>query len=372
MIKWYSTTHMSFLPKLQSPGDLTLLLTTILSVGMHETAINNITYDGTISSIELGEDHGFVAYSVIKILNSEQPEFNNKEFRILKISTTSIYIVTDTEMLYNDGISVIYPPLGWSAHYNTEYTSYYRSTDPRYPAYLRVDDTPYSDYDPYNYIDASVEICAEMSDFNSAVWQAPYDIDNPDKNRKRTSIKESWFIWTYAYNPPSDMSIADRNYIIYGDETSFWILLAPYKESNESFGCYGMPLVDTGNDTLTQCLVAGDLTQPRSARYGLFNSPTEAKTCALFMRDELGSGVKLDTADTYTDENNIVHLPVFCKINGKYVGIFKGMSVAPSTSTYKRFFKSNSNLYLIRIPEATDHFAATDTNTRIILNLGEL
>lgn len=263
MIKWFDSSLMAGLPELtNTQGDLVKMLNALLVNGANEKPVVTISYADGFCTLEVGADHGFVKHSIVVVRNSSQSVLTNSEFRVLKVTTTTISFKVATNVTNEVGATVAYPPLGFEQHFASEGKSCYKSPNPDYPAYLRVDDTKLSGTASGAAKFAGVEICADMTDFNSSSWQSPYTDIYPTQNRATISDRSNgWFKWYYASSHTNNPDVIPstegvRRYIMVGDNTSFWLVIYPYTGNDSKRAeIIGLPLVDFG-DKKTQTLVA--------------------------------------------------------------------------------------------------------------------
>lgn len=255
MIKWFDSKLMTGIPELtNTQGDLVKMLNGLLVNGANSKAVTSLSYTNGVCTLTLGANHGFARHSVINIQGSNQAALINSEFRIKSFTVTTISFDCPTAVTSETGLTVRYAPLGWTQHFASEGRSCYRSPDPRYPAYLRVDDVKFENTNTDAAKFAGVEICADMTDFNTASWQAPFTSDYPQQNRQTiTNRSNGWFKWVYAgeFVDIPDLTptqAGTRDYVLIGDDSQFWLLLYPYASNlNQNYPVIvGMPILDYG------------------------------------------------------------------------------------------------------------------------------
>lgn len=281
MFKWFDSKKMAGLPEVtNTQGDLIRMLTGLLVNGANAKPVTSITYADSICTLTLGVGHGFITNSVIEIKGSTQSPLTNKEFRVTKSDSTSISFKSAATINNETGVSVSLAPLGFDSFFTSEGQACFKSKDPRYPAYLRVDDTKLPSMSGTSAKFARVEICENMTDFNTATWQSPYDPLIPNKNREDTANSNGWFKWYYSAarnSTPDTTAISNsiHHYILIGDETNFWLVINPYLDEpvgvNQS-SVYGFVLADYGSE-VKQVLIATDGSGLASASK---SAPTES------------------------------------------------------------------------------------------------
>ncbi|WP_131667370.1 hypothetical protein [Psychrobacter pygoscelis] len=257
MIKWFDSKLMgNKIPVItNTQGDLVKMLNAILVDGCNSQPVTSISYSDGICTLTLQNGHGFLIDSVVDVVGSTQAGLQDKEFRVTSVSTTTISFKSDS-VVDEQGLSVRYAPLGWTQHFASEGRTCYQSSDPRYPAFLRVDDTKLEGTSASAAKFATVEICANMTSFDNADWQSPYNSSYPEQNRETISGRSNgWFKWYYAspYSTSPDRGSTTnpdgvRDYIIVGNKSSFWLISYPYADvTNNNLGAVlGVPLVDFG------------------------------------------------------------------------------------------------------------------------------
>lgn len=262
MIKWFDSKFISSMPRLtDTRGGLVDALNALLVNGFNPKSVISLSYDNGVCTLDVGVGHGFIKHSVIVINSSEQVALNNLEFRVDIVKETTIGFKVATPIANEAGLLVKYAALGFEQHFNSDGRSCYKSPNPEYPAYLRVDDkTQFTTSSTHSKF-AGVELCLNMTDFDTAEWQAPYDAANPLRNRKATD-KTGWFKWYYAANNVANNSVvpfsAERRYMLVGNSDYFWLIIYPYGLGATDSGyaaVYGFALVDYG-DRLQQSLIA--------------------------------------------------------------------------------------------------------------------
>lgn len=260
MIKWFDSKMMTGIPELTNvQGDLVKMLNGLLVNGVNSKPVSTVNYSNNLCTLEVGANHGFVRHSVICIQGSSQPNFIGREFRVEDISISTISFRCGT-VNSEVGLSVKYAPLGFEQHFASEGRACYKSNNPKYPAYLRVDDTKLSGTSVDAAKFATVEICSDMTDFNSAAWQSPYDSSRPLKNRATIAGSNGWFKWYYASAKytQSDTNTSPegvREYMLVGDESYFWLVIYPYGASAADGAVYGFARANYGVDD-SQVLIA--------------------------------------------------------------------------------------------------------------------
>lgn len=266
MIKWFDSSMMTGLPVITNTrGDLVTMLNALLVNGVNSKPVATIAYTDGVCTLEVGADHGFILNSVVDIQNSSQAALADNDFKIKLVSSTKISFDCPNPVNNEIGVMVRYAPLGFEQHFASDGKACYKSPDPRYPAYLRVDDKTQMTAAPNYSKFAGVEICENMTDFDTATWQSPYDPLYPLQNRQFTTRSTGWFKWYYAAKRLSKVdntvpTSGNRRYVLIGDETYFWLIVYPYVDAgiDSTFGAvYGFVLVDYGSQ-VKQALVATD------------------------------------------------------------------------------------------------------------------
>lgn len=259
MIKVYDTKKMTGLPEItNTQGDLLRMLRGLLVNGVNSKSVVSLSYSNGVCVVDFGVTHNFVNYSVINIQGTAQAALLGKDFRVSDITTTTISFNCPVAITSETGLSVRYAPLGWEEHFPSADKACFKSPNPLYQAYLRVDDS--AGLKPANFSTgakfAGVELCTDMTDFNTASAQAPYDPLNPNKNREYGTFNGvsmmGWFKWYYAadyrtedpdgWNP----GVGVRDYILIGDDTYFWLIMYPYLGATHSgkSAIFGVPIVN--------------------------------------------------------------------------------------------------------------------------------
>lgn len=342
MIKWFDSRLMSGIPELtNTQGDLVKMLNGLLVNGANSKPVATVSYADGVCTLEVGANHGFALHSVISIKGSTQVAINDKDFRVKAITVSTISFRVTTTVNSEVGITVGYAPLGWTQYFASEGKSCYKSPDPRYPAYLRVDDTRYANQSATAAKWAGVEICANMNDFDTADWQSPYDPAIPNKNRAYVSAAYyGWFRWCYASAvsnaPHSDVSPnGKRDFVLIGDETGFYLILYPFL-GNATCAVVGMPLADYGIEK-KQVLLANQPTAPSQYSYATYDFLTKTKilnvdlveACAAPFYGDLATGVKPYVINDLSYSDVVVQVPVMLKKGQSVDAIFDGISNPP-------------------------------------------
>lgn len=264
MIKWFDSRLMTGLPDLtNTQGDLVKMLTGLLVNGANSKTVTTVSYADGVCTLEVGASHGFVLHSVVRVQGSTQSALTGKDFRIKALTTTTISFDCSIAVTAEIGLSVRYEPLGWTQYFESEGKACFKSPNPEYPAYLRVDDTKIANVNEQHAKFARVEICENMTDFDSADWQSPYDANYPSLNRAATSESTGWYKWYYAaartVNADGDTpENGSRRYVLIGDSNYFWLIIYPYVNGglNSNYGAvYGFAFADYGAST-KQALIA--------------------------------------------------------------------------------------------------------------------
>ena len=359
MIKWFDSKNMTGLPELtNTQGDLVKILTGLLVNGVNSKPITTVSYTNGVCTLTLGANHGFVRHSVIDIQNSLQAGFIGKEFRVKSLSLTTVSFDCPVAVTVETGLTVRYAPLGWTQHFASEGRSCYKSSDPRYPAYLRVDDTRFGGTEVGAAKFAGVEICADMTDFNTATWQSPYNGNYPLQNRGFIPGRSNgWFKWYYSSGywvspDQSNSGVGTRHYMVCGDSTSFWLVLYPYMGAEkERASVVGMPLITVKNG-LKQCLVA-------TSSFGLTGSGYPHKS---FISSELNSvapylaGIGKSITGfpspviSHVIDGMMLQSPIFMKDDGSIgmlTGQFERIGVLPSKLVDTSIVKVQNKLFQI-------------------------
>lgn len=352
MIRWFDSKLAAAMPVItNTQGDLLKMLTSLLVTGVNDKPITLVSYADGVCTLTVGAAHGFLNYSVIDIQNSTQPEFVGKRFRLSEVSDTTISFEVPNAVNAEVGLTVRYAPLGWTQHFASTGKACFKSPDPRYPAYLRIDDTKMASMSAANAKFARVEICDGMTDFNTATWQSPYDPIIPTKNRTETDNSKGWFKWYYSaarnLNPDTAaVGNSNHNYILVGDETYFWLIINPYQESsvdNKYSAAFGLVLTDNGLE-FKQALVAVDGSGPGGSNdypessfivnssklnvatfYGDLSS-----TLFLFVTNSINSetgATKYVSTSDVSDAGLLLRFPSYTVAGGSIKSEFKGLSV---------------------------------------------
>lgn len=362
MIKWFDSRVMKGLPELTSnQGDLVKMLTGLLVNGANLKPVTSISYTGGICTLNLGVGHGFVVGGTIDIQGSSQSAINKIEFNITLTTETTISFKCATPVTNETGLIVRYTPLGWTQYFASEGKSCYQSTNPQYPAFLRVDDTTYSGANTSAFRDANVEICANMTDFDTASWQSPYSVSAPLKNRSRVVQSDGWYKWNYAFYAASEPLV--RQYLLWGDGVSFWLLLFPYGQKNgyrDRCSVVGMPLIDFGGEKI-QSLVALDTSLTYDILDGLLTSTAGAKPVAPYLVERGSSFPTTLTGGAYTMSDLILRYPIFFGREKSLSGSFEGLGTTPSTTPTGSVVRSDGGIYKI---------ISTDDGTNYSIALG--
>lgn len=270
MIKVYDSKKMTGLPEItNTQGDLLRMLRGLLVNGVNSKSVASLSYSNGVCVVDFGVTHNFVNYSVIDIQGTTQEALLGKDFRVSDITATTISFNCPAAVTNEAGLSVRYPPLGWEEYFSSTDKACFKSPNPLYQAYLRVDDS--AGLKPANFSTAAkfagVELCTDMTDFNTASAQAPYDPLNPNKNREYGTFNGvsmmGWFKWYYAAdyrteNPDGwNPEVGVRDYILIGDDSYFWLITYPYVGATNSgrAAVFGVPIVNLGG-VRQQALVA--------------------------------------------------------------------------------------------------------------------
>lgn len=344
MIKWFDSKLMTGLPELtNTQGDLVKMLTGLLVNGANPKPITTVSHTNGVCTLTLGVGHGFVMHSVISIQGSKQAGFISRDFRINGISVDTISFDCPIAVIEETGLTVRYSPLGWTQHFASEGRSCYKSPDPRYPAYLRVDDTKFGATQAPAAKFACVEICADMTDFDTATWQAPYNTSFPTQNRAFiTGRSNGWYKWYYssAYvtNPDSEPSPTGvRDFVLMGDETNFWLVLYPYTGANANTAAVvGMPILDFGvnkKQALVSCNGYG-LTSTNYPHQSFLTSNSDY--AAPFLSKKGFSRGTFVEGTAYPVSSILLQSPVFftaVDITPTLSSVFTGVGITPYTTS---------------------------------------
>lgn len=368
MIKWFDSKKMAGLPEVtNTQGDLIKMLTGLLVNGVNTKPITSIVYADGVCTLTLGVGHGFITNSIITIKGSTQPSLIDKEFRLTKTDSTSISFKSAAAVSSETDVSVALAPLGFESFFTSEGKACFKSKDPRYPAYLRVDDTKLPSMSATSAKFARVEICEGMTDFDTATWQSPYDPLIPTKNREDTANSNGWFKWYYsaARNSTPDITAISNSihhYILIGDDTNFWLVINPYLDVpvgvNQS-AVYGFVLADYGSE-VKQVLIATDGSGLAGASK---SAPTESfianhiklniaplrevlSTTAFAMIAQAntsgGNSSAIALAAITASSGTLIKRPVYIVDNGKAQATFHGVGVV--SSKYAQLSLANNNL----------------------------
>ncbi|MFT0771297.1 hypothetical protein [Psychrobacter aquimaris] len=248
MIKWFNSKTMSVLPVIDNTqGELVSMLTALLVNGVNSKPVATVSYADGVCTLEVGADHGFVAHSVVGIQNSTQSALAGGEFSLSKITDTTISFDVASTVINETGLNVRYAPLGYTAHFESQGRAAYKSKNPLHTGYLRVDDVKFAGTAANAAKFASVEICEDMTDFDTVVGaQAPYEASYPLQNRETISGRSNgWFKWYYSaqshpisegasYPSPS----GKKDYMLIGDDTGFYLVLYPNGDLPVLYGIF--------------------------------------------------------------------------------------------------------------------------------------
>lgn len=365
MIKWFDSKLMGDkIPVItNTQGDLVKMLNSLLVEGANSRAVTSLAWADGVCTLTVPNNHGFLIDSVIVLDGSSQSVLQGAELRVTSVSATTVSFKC-TAVTNETGLVVRYAPIGWTKHFASEGRACYQSPDPRYPAFLRVDDTKFSGVSASAAKFSSVEICSNMTSFDAADWHEPYSATYPEQNRQSISGRSNgWFKWYYssAYGATPDDGISPsgtRDYILIGDSTKFWLILYPYSDAGyKSIGSVvGMPLV-TVELTKKQALVAKN-GFGLGASVGLphLSFTADAPSSIIPFFGEMGEGVEtsINSAVLYPAKDILLQSPVFFRESSglKFLsGVFDGVGVVPSKGTATKLLKSDGVLYkLIPMP----------------------
>lgn len=264
MIKWFDSMLMTGLPELtNTQGDLVKMLTGLLVNGANPKTVTTVSYADGVCTLDVGASHGFIINTIVSIQGSVQPALVDNGFKIKSSSATTISFDCPIAVTAETGLMVRYAPLGWTQHFASEGKACFKSSDPQYPAYLRIDDTKDTNVSAEHAKFAVVEICENMTDFDTATWQSPYDANYPLKNRRGAVDTTGWYKWYYAATQAANTDRAVpsngvRRYVLVGNDTYFWLVVYPYANdqgTSKYAAVYGFALADYGIDT-KQVLIA--------------------------------------------------------------------------------------------------------------------
>ncbi|MGM8890649.1 hypothetical protein ACS8FA_07350 [Psychrobacter sp. 1Y1] len=358
MIKWFDSRLMSGIPEItNTQGDLVKMLNGLLVNGANSKPVAAVSYADGVCTLEVGVNHGFALHSVISIKGSTQVALNDKDFRIKAITVSTISFKVTTTVNSEVGITVGYAPLGWTQYFASEGKSCYKSPDPRYPAYLRVDDTRYANQSATAAKWAGVEICANMSDFDTADWQSPYDPAIPNKNRAYVSAAYyGWFRWFYASavsnTPNGDVSPnGKRDFVLIGDETGFYLILYPFL-GDATCAVVGMPLADYGIEK-KQVLLANQPTNTSQYSYATYDFLTKDKVldvalveeCVAPFYGDLSSGVRPYIISGLYLKDMVVQTPIMLKRGVMVDAVVNGMASLPLSMDTAGVIKADKNIF---------------------------
>ncbi len=286
MIKWFSSRAMPNLPVINNTqGELVSMLTALLVNGVNTKSVATVSYADGVCTLEVGANHGFVLHGVVDVQNSSQAVLNGSEFSVSALTPTTISFEVATPVTNEVGLTVRYAPLGYTSHFESQGRACYKSKNPKHTSYLRVDDVKFSGTDVNAAKFAGVEICEDMSDFNTAVGaQSPFEPNYPLQNRQTISGRSNgWFKWYYSATALS-FTETDRvspsgkkDYMLIGDDSGFYLVLYPDGSSPVMYGMYQ-------NDSNTHLLANNgyDNSQPYNTRNVLDSGGYAYCICSLY------------------------------------------------------------------------------------------
>lgn len=370
MIKWFDSATMPTLKKLNGvKGDLVKVLNETLVFGTATQVITSISYESGECRLNLATGHGFIKNSVVRIGASTQSVINNKEFVVKTAYSTYIIISVDSLVVDEQGVTIKYPPLGFDQHFAATDKACYRSPDPRYPAYLRIDETSGVIATATHAKVATAEICENMTDFDTATWQSPYDPNYPDQNRKTITRSNGWYKWYHATvnTGKSDNTVTpvgERRYVVIGDNTQFWIIIYPYLGADAKYGCvYGMPLANYYH-TKKQVLIASNSFGPNDTvknkpHYTFFNAYAKggiapfreplsiAASSALAATTQGDSDVTMFAANITPLYDVIINNPIFILDSFKVAAEFVGVTLSQKVLAGGRILSTTGNKKMV-------------------------
>ena len=248
MIKWFDSKVVTAMPEVtNTQGDLVNMLNALLVNGINFKPIISISHANGVCTLDVGNGHGFVLHSVVDIQGSAQQALIGTEFRVEATTPTTISFSCPTSVINETGLTVRYAPIGWTSHFTSAGRACYKSKDMRYPAYLRVDDVKFSGTATVAAKFAGVEICENMSSFDTVIGaQSPFEPNYPLQNRQTLSGRSNgWFKWYYSAvsgNGSLETSVAapagKKNYALIGDESGFYLILYPDGNVPVMYGVY--------------------------------------------------------------------------------------------------------------------------------------
>lgn len=363
MIKWFDSRVMTGLPQLSNTqGDLVKMLTGLLVNGVNSKSIIRINYSNGFCELNIGASHGFIVNSVISIKGSKQTAFLDKEYRIISSTSTTIKFACEHLAVDEIGLTVCYAPIGWDAYFDSADRACYKSKNKKYPAYIRVDDRRFGGTSPNAAKFAGVELCLDMTDFDTASRQTPISGVYPTQNREYIEGRSNgWFKWYYSsgYNQQPDVTANTNtlsNYVLIGDESSFYLITHPYGGDNSALGgVMGVALVDDGLQE-SQVLIAKNQAIFRySNPHESFMEETTAETY-----QTIGfslSGIPVGTHATHRKisglidgkgrSNMLMKSPIYLFNDGKFNSFFKGIEVLPKTLPSAGLVESSQGKYFI-------------------------
>lgn len=247
MNKWFSFTNFGAPQFTNSFGALLNVLDACLVDGYGAQTVLTIEVSDGMAIAKFANSHLLKQFQVVEISGASDSSLNG-EFRILGLTADTIeFSVNAADQIATGSISCKVASLGWTKVFSGDQKAVYRAKDiAANPYYLRVDNSRDPVYNE-NYAKFAkvgiLEECSHIDDFSAN--QAPYDTANPNKNwvgtGSGTSAINGWAKWYHAVsdvaptqqfaetNIPSD---TDKEWMIVGDESSFYLLSTPINKTN--------------------------------------------------------------------------------------------------------------------------------------------
>lgn len=247
MNKWFSFSNFGAPQFTNSFGALINVLDACLVDGYGNQDVTSIEVADGMAIAKFENSHLLKQFQVVEISGAADSSLNG-EFRILGLTADTIeFSVNAADQIATGSISCKVASLGWTKVFSGENKAVYRAKDiAANPYYLRIDNSMDPVYNA-NYAKFAkvgiLESCSHIDDVSAN--QVPYDAANPNKNwigtGAGTSAINGWAKWYHAVsdvaptqqfaetNIPSD---TDKEWMLIGDESSFYLVSTPVSKSN--------------------------------------------------------------------------------------------------------------------------------------------